>query len=375
MAYFSRPTSGRRVFDLSVTLLVFGLIWGCSSQGDPFSQDVSPVMSITSVVPPDGATQVSPDTVLSIAFPLDLDPRTVTKDTVHLLDYTQADADSSASKDKKGRVVSTKITYASDKRLITILPDAALSESGRYQILVQDVRSTGNVTFSTLVSTFYTGRSSKVAPQVLSIRPLTGQVQVLATAPIQITFSKVMDRSSVLSALSVGPGIVGTATFQDSDRTVMTFKPGNLLAPGRTIYVTLRQDAKDTAGICMDRSFSSVFTIEPAPYVIPEFTVPSNYSTSVSRTTSVSVVFSTTMTTDTVADAFNLVYGSTFLGRSDGRFTFSTVGSPPRTQAVYQSTNSLPASTSIQIRVNGLAQSTRGVGLSPLFFSTFVTAQ
>jgi hypothetical protein len=196
---------------------------------------------------------------------------------------------------------------------------------------------------------------------------------VFATSTIDLTFSRPMDHASLLSALSVGPGVAGTAAFVENPNTVLTFRPGNRFTPGQIVQVTVRGDVKDVNGVPMGRSFNSLFTVEPPPRVIPEFTDPADNAIRVARNSPVTVVFSTTMTTQTVANAFNLVYGSTFLGQNDGTFTFQTVGSPPRTTATFRSTSPLPASTSIQIRVNGLARSTRQMGLSPLFFSTFVT--
>src|SRR5207245_7900842 len=61
------------------------------------------------ISPPDGAANVSPDAVVTITFPLDLDVSTVTRDTVHVLDYSLADTLGTLEKDKKPRVLAARV--------------------------------------------------------------------------------------------------------------------------------------------------------------------------------------------------------------------------------------------------------------------------
>ena len=169
--------------------------------------------------------------------------------------------------------------------------------------------------------------------------------------------------------------ISGTAAFSVGvNRTVLVFTPGGRYPPGQRIDITVRADATDTAGTPMGRSFTSFFTAEPRPSVNAQLIDPPDRATRVPVTTPITVVFTTQMTTSTVADAFSLVFGSTLLTQANGTFTFADAGSPLRTTASFQPANPLPATTSVQVRVNGLAQSIRGVSLDPLFFSSFVTA-
>lgn len=367
--------AGRNVFGACLALLVLLAFVGCSSEGDPFGRDVRPVVRVGAVSPPDGATGVSPDVVITITFPLDLDQRTVTKDTVHVLDYSLADTLPSRELDKKPRVLSTKVLFDPATRVVTIIPDQPLNPNGRYQVLVQDVRSTTDVFFNTLVSTFFTGVSNRPVPAVISIVPPTGAVLVEDTSRITLTFDRPMDQVTTLRALSVGPGVAGTAAFSVGvGRTVLVFTPGSRYPAGARIDVTVRPDATDTTGTPLGRAFTSFFTVEPPPRVLEQLIDPPDRATRVPVTTPITVTFSTRMTTGTVADSFSLLTGSTLLTQANGTFSFTENGTPTRTVASFQPANPLPATTSVQIRVNGLARSLRGVPLDPLFFSTFVTA-
>jgi hypothetical protein len=365
--------AGRRLTGAVVTAALALLFWGCASEGDPFARN-APVsaLSITAVNPQSGATGVSPETLVTIGFPLDVDPRTVSKDTVHLLDFHLQDQLPLEEKNKRPLVVPVRVLYDAGRRVVTVTPDEPLPENGRFQVVLQDVRATNGVVFNALVSQFFTGPSNRVAPQVLSIVPVSGQALVPNTSPVVITLSKPMDQASLLNAFSVAPGIPGTSAFSGVNQTVLTFTPGSPYPAGALIIVTVRQDARDTSGVPLERSFSSTFTVEPPPRVLPDFTIPPDRSAGNPVNTPVTVVFSAVMQTQTVADAFTLSFGSTFLGQTDGTFTF--VSSTTNTTATFLSTAPLPPSTSVQIRIDGRARSLRNVGLDPLFIAVFQTA-
>ena len=366
---------GRELATACVVVVLLLVFVGCSSEGDPFGQNVRPVIAVGAVSPADGATNVSPDTAVTITFPLDLDVSTVTKDNVHVLDYSLADTLGALEKDKKPRVLSARVVFDQANRIVTVVPDAPLTPNARYQVLLQDVRSTTNVFFNTVVTTFTTGATNHPTPNVLSIVPLSGAALVPNTAPIVITFDRAMDQVSTLNALSVGPAIAGTTAFQVGvNRTVLTFTPGQPYPAGQRIVVTLRPDAADTQGNRLGRSFTSFFTVEPPPRVNEQLTIPFDGQTAVPVNAQITVVFTTTMTTSTIPAAFSLAFGSTLITGSQGTFTFANGGSPLRTTANFTPANPLPATTSVQIRVNSLARSTRNIALDPLFFSRFVTA-
>lgn len=300
-----RAGAGRKLFGDCVALLLLLVFAGCSAEGDPFGRDVRPVVQVGVVSPPDGATNVSPDTVITITFPLDLDQRTVTRDTIHVLDYSLADTLPSLEKDKKPRVLSAKVLFNPTTRVVTVIPDQPLNASGRFQVLLQDVRSTTDIFFNTVVSTFFTGVTNRPVPSVIQVEPPLGAALVPDTNPITLTFDRPMDQITTLRALSVAPGISGTATFSVGvNRTVLVFVPGQRYPAGSRIDITVRSDATDTLGTPLGRAFTSFFTVEPPPRVLEQLTDPPDRATRVPVNTPVTVVFSTQMTTSTVADAF-----------------------------------------------------------------------
>lgn len=379
----ARVSRGRDLAAVCLAAAVFAIVAGCASEGDPFGRDVRPVVRVGAVTPADGSTNVSPETAITVSFPLDLDARTITRDNVHLMDFSQADSLPTQEKDRKPRVVSTKLLFDAKARTITVIPDGTLAPSGRYQLLLQDVRSTTDIFFNTVVTTFTTGPVPQVAPAVISILPPTGAALVDLSSPVTITFSRPMDQTSTLRALSIGPGVPGTATFIPGvDRSQLVFTPGVIegtlplrgrLPPGTRIDVVVNQVAQSREGVPLARPFSSVFTTEPRPRVLEQFTTPADREIRVPITTPITVVFSQQMFEPSIPAAFSLVFGSTVVSGSEGAFTFATEGSPPRTRATFQPANPLPVTTSVQIRMNGLAKSSRGLELDPLFFSTFVT--
>lgn len=376
-----RTGRGQQLFAACFLAVLLGVFVGCSSQGDPFNRDaLQPVIPVGTVSPPNNATNVSPDTLITITFPLDLDERTVTKDNVHVLDYSLADTLGTLEKDKKPRVLAARVLFDPKARVVTVIPDQPLAPSARYQVLLQDVRSTTDILFNTVVTQFTTGATNRPVPNVISVLPPTGASLVPDTTPITLTFDRPMDQVTTLRALSVGPGIPGTASFAVGvDRTVLVFTPGppdhsdGHYPAGQRIDITLRSDATDKVGTRLARSFTSFFTVEPPPRVNDQLTLPFNGQTRVPQNTSVTLVFTTQMTTATIANGFSMQTGSTLITPANGTFTFADGGSPLRTTAVFTPANPLPATTSVIIRVTGAAKSIRGVGLDPLFVSTFVT--
>jgi hypothetical protein len=370
----TRSSKGRDLATICLAVAVFVIFAGCASEGDPFGRDVRPVVAVGAVSPADGSNNVSPDTNITITFPLDLDIRTVTRDNVHVMDFSQADSLPADERNKRARVVATKLLFDARARTITIVPDTTLAPNARYQVLLQDVRSTTDVFFNTVVTTFTTGSVPQVAPVVLNVDPPNGAALVGLTTPVTLTFSRPMDRATTLRALSVGPGIAGTATFIPGvDRSQLIFTPGGRYPANTRIDVTVHQGAQSTSGVPLARPFSSFFTTEPPPRVLEQFTIPADREVRVPITTPITVVFSQAMDETSIPPAFSLVFGSSLVTGNDGTFTFTTESSPPRTRAVFQPASPLPVTTSVQIRVNGLARSVRGVNLDPLFFSNFVT--
>lgn len=356
---------------------------GCANQGDPFGKNPFPVVPIGNVVPGDGATGVSINTHVTIAFTLDLDFRTATRNNLFITDDHR-------------RVVGARVLYDAPTRTVTIVPLEPLREASTYLVVAQDVRTTDDVTFNTLVARFATGLDPNGRPSVLTVIPRDGQTEVGNLTPIGIQFSRIMDRASLLGAFSVSPSTPGTATFlETTGNTSFTFTPGQPYPAGEPIVITVRSDARDTRARTLERTFLARFVTEQPPAVrldadSPFPPQPPSGSrlalAGASVNTTVSVRFTRVMDEESVRDGMNLLFGSTVLGRANGTYTFTVETTnalgqpvPPHSRVVYRPTNPLPASTLIDIRVDGRARSlasasSTGQGLDPIFFSSFQTA-
>jgi hypothetical protein len=329
------------------------------------------------VNPPDSSTNVSVQTAVAISFPLDLDIRTVTRNNVLLTDDHR-------------RVVPSRVFYDAATRTITLVPNEPLSPGQTFSVLLQDVRTTTDVTFNTQVTRFTTGLDANVRPTIVSVRPLAGQAEVGNLTPISITFSKIMDQSSLLSTFSVAPTVPGTVALSVTSsvppQSIMTFTPSEPYPAGERMTITVRSEASDTSNRTLGTAFTSIFFVEKPPAVVDGSVSPADGAVRVNVSAAVTLDFTRLMDEESVRDAMNLVFGSTTLGRADGTYTFQVVSVdergqpvPPRTRVTYQPTSALPASTSILVRVSGTARSvpsavSSGLGLDPIFLSTFQTA-
>lgn len=371
----TRPLGLRLSGYLALTFAGFCLFFGCATEQDPFNPRPQQTLDLVKINPPDGAFGISPQTHVTLSFPLPMDPRTINRERVLLTESTPAFVE-------KRRLVPTTVLFDEPGNVVTIIPIDPLRPNTEYQILVQDLMSRSQVLFNALLATFTTGSQAEVNPAVVAIDPLPGEALVAVDSVIRIDFSKIMNRDSVLNALLLAPTVSGTVTFEDTTRTRLIFTPTVPLPPGQTVVVTVRPDAIDRNGFPLNALFVSQFFVEPPPRVLEQTVSPFPGQVGTGRTGAVVLEFSQVMNEDSVRRGFSLRFGSTILGAADGTFTFQTLTtdpfnpaniSPPRTRITYTPTNALPAVTTLQIRVDGAAQSVKGLGVDPLFIESFTT--
>lgn len=103
-------------------------------------------------------------------------------------------------------------------------------------------------------------------PVVIAQVPAHDATNVVATAPIALTFSKPMNTNTVQAAFSVQPP-VGGAFAWSPDRTVMTFTPSPGLAGSTVIVVRVNTNAIDAqSGNRFYAAFETRFYTAPASY-------------------------------------------------------------------------------------------------------------
>lgn len=97
----------------------------------------------------------------------------------------------------------------------------------------------------------------KAAPRVTTTSPSDGATNVAINTNIRVTFSELMDTTSVESAFSTSPAISGSFSWQDS---IMTYNPSNNLNTNTTYTVTITTAAKDLDGNPLEADYSFSFT-------------------------------------------------------------------------------------------------------------------
>lgn len=348
--------------------LVVALAWmagfGCGSNGDPFeifSPNEDPSLMV--IRPEDQATGVSVKTLVTLAFPVDLDPQTLQRSNFQLLD-------------SRGIAVARDILYHQESRVVTIRPSRDLDERSIYQTVVQGVRSRDRKTeFRSSVFTFATGEDDgSLAPEVVAVTPVSDQANVNVRAPLVITFSEPMDRDSVVLAFSISLDVEGSLSF-DTENKVLTFTPGENYPLGRTLQIQISRLARNQAGIPLARDFLSTFrTPNPDSFRVLA-SVPADGATTAAPGDPFIYTFSEPVLQSTLTTNFLVsVSGNPLTPVTDGNFSLSNndqvvTFSPGVGQAGFVG---LPSGATVVTTFSEFVQSAvSGIGLRTPFRASF----
>ncbi|OGC00091.1 hypothetical protein A2V82_13030 [candidate division KSB1 bacterium RBG_16_48_16] len=212
-----------------------------------------------------------------------------------------------------------------------------------------------------------------VPPQVISILPAHGAVNIDPAATVQVTFNEAVARASVHAGttmtLSGTEGIVtGIYAFSNGDRTV-TFTPVSPLIFGGVYTLTMTTGITDVPGNRLAFEVTSAFTVVPPDTTSPSVVSvsPSNGAVDVSVTTGVTLVFDERLDPVTVSSASVIigtdtsqVFGNYSIGNGNTQITFT-----PATE--------LEKGKIYTIEVTSSVTDEAGNGLEVSFVSTFAT--
>lgn len=311
------PSRGGRPPALLVASLLAVLAsltaWGCGNEGDPFSVfEQRPGIQAAAVNPADGTNGVSVNTLVTVAFSVDLDPRSVTREAFNLVAAN-------------GIPVARSVRYDPTSRVVTIRPSGPLEPLATHQVVVQGVEgSTRSFRLEPQVFQFTTGEAElSGAPEVIAITPVPNQQNVNANAPIVVEFSEPMDPNSVIRAFSISDGVAGTFSFDTTNKT-LTFTPGAPLPLGRQIVVQISQLALDPDGVPLKAPFVSTFrTPEPGSFQLVS-SIPADGATTASPGTLLRFTFSEPVDRTTIATNFAISNDMLALpAPTDTNFTFA----------------------------------------------------
>jgi hypothetical protein len=184
---------------------------------------------VTGGTPADGAAAVDPSTAITAVMDRELDPSTVTGDTVTL----EAD----------GQPVAATVAWDRATRTITVTPDAPLAGDTTYTLqLGTGLETWAGATLATPATRSFT-TGADAPPSITAASPADGATMVPTDATITATASRALDAASVTAAtVTVRAGAaapVDAAVSYDAGSRQVTVAPTGRLAQATTYTVTL----------------------------------------------------------------------------------------------------------------------------------------
>jgi len=206
--------------------MMFLLFSGCGNVGNPFGEVAESQYIIEHINPADNGTDISVNTLITIAFPVDIDTKTLQPGNIIL---------------QKNGASSETVTVVYDvaSRIATVRPSHMLTGNSRYEIVTYGITSVSGVTFASQTFHFFTGNATPAGqPEILAVTPLSGQEEMVGSTIITVTFSEEMNRASIEQAFHISNGVTGTFNWA-IDNKKMTFIPGASLPSGTTFSITI----------------------------------------------------------------------------------------------------------------------------------------
>ena len=198
--------------------------------------------TVTLTAPLAGATNVAFNEKVTATFSEDMDPLSITGNTILLQGATGA--------------VTGTVTYAAGSRTATFSPSAPLAPSTLFTATVTTGTKdlAGNALANNTLWTFTTGVAPDIIrPTVTLTVPNANETNVAINSKVLITFSELMDTSTITTAnILVKNGafpLTGTITYAVGAKTA-TFIPSSpfTLPPSTLLTVLVNTEVKDLAG-------------------------------------------------------------------------------------------------------------------------------
>ncbi len=216
-----------------------------------------------------------------------------------------------------GASFSVSKVNAWDGDYLKITLDGNLKYSTTYTVTVnKNVANRDGVKLGTTYSWSFTTMAKPVtdstAPTVSSTSPVSSAVDVPITAQIGITFSEVMDASTISTAtVRVNNGAVAGTVTLDASGKVATFAPSANLSSSTDYTVTVTTGVEDTAGNAMGSAYSWSFRTMSVDATPPTVTVvsPIAGATGVDPATLITATFSEAMLATTISTSTFTVSG------------------------------------------------------------------
>jgi hypothetical protein len=325
-----------------------------------------PPPTVVSVTPPNLATGVCPNKVITATFSEPMDPTTITSANFLL-------------KATGGSTIPGTVSYYAATNTAIFSPSAALALNTSYTpTLTTGVKDLfGNNLAAAFTWTFATGANpcSPPAPPA-SVTPANGATGICPNTVITATYAQAMNPATInatdfLVNATGGAAVAGTVSANAAG-TVYTFTPAAALALSTAYTVTLTTGAQDTFGNAMSANYVWTFTTGtstcvPAPAAPPTVSnvTPANGAMGVCLNAVATATFNTAMNPASLnANTFTLSPGVT------GTVTLDSTGKV----ATFTPSAPLTVGTLYIATITTGAQNAAGTALAAPFTWSFTTS-
>lgn len=312
----------------AIVLTACAMLAGCPgdtlnapSDGLPPSEDSSPIqwpdpqpsdsvvlgevaLSVLSVHPPAGATDVPSTSVIRVTFNGAVDPSSL----VNV--YTNTPTGALILKDENGADVPGVVTYNAATRTATFSPAQALAPGRRYTVIVRDVYDSRGIALKESQEWSFLTLSATAERRlaVSSTYPLPGATGFPRNGAIRVTFDKELDPTSLINPTTntstgafllktpAGANVAGTVTYNPSTSTV-DFVPSAYLSANVT-YIASVKDVRTLDGQALAEPYTWTFSTGVEPGALPAIlvTTPADGAVGVPRNASIQATFSEPVT-------------------------------------------------------------------------------
>jgi methionine-rich copper-binding protein CopC len=237
--------------DLAGNQLASDFVWTFTTGSA--ADTTAPTVSAT--IPADGATDVPLNQSIVATFSEDMDPFTISTDTVTVAGPGLTP-------------VAGVVSYIGTTAIFTPASNLAADTTYTATITTGARDLAGNELASDFAWSFTTGTAADTtAPTVISTSPADGATDVPTNITVAVTFSEQMDPFTITPAtfMVIDPDlnpVAGTVTYFG---TVATFTPDSNLAANTTYTATITTGAGDLSGNALAADFEWSFTTGAGP--------------------------------------------------------------------------------------------------------------
>ena len=354
----SEPLEPHRLFSFNVSISardlagnIVSVAGGQLTTGSAVDT-TTPLVQLQSLA--DGAAGVPVNGRFVLVFDAAVADRCVSSQTVRLTN--------------NGTVIPTLLTLSTDRRTLTITPQAALTANTAYALQVQGVCDLAGNTLDGFTSGFTTSTSATpdTAAPTVSITPTQGATNVPVTTSVVFTFSEPMDVTTLAGSIQVTAGLGEVAGTLSVSGNVMTFTPLDPLPGTRQINVIVN-GARDLAGNVVPFASRSFVTGAPGDTRAPQILsiVPNDGLIDVAPSAPIVLTFSESLDPSTITT-------NTFVLFVNGTTVRPTISKSTDNRTVVLSTT-LPQASVVSVIVTNDVRDLSGNAMSD-FVSAFTTA-